>query len=50
MTVHILQNTGYLKNIRYVATPLLTKNWCFQLAFLRKTLMLNKKQTLKSEK
>ena len=35
---------------RYVATPLLTKNWCFlNLLFFKKTLMLNKKK-LKSRK
>ena len=36
---------------RYVATPLLTKNWCFfvkVVCFETKTLMLNKKQNLKA--
>ena len=39
-----------IKN-RYVATPLLTQNWCFlNLHFIRKTFMFNKNKNLNQEK
>ena len=51
ITFDILQNTGWYKKNRFVATPLLTKNVFFKFFVLKpKTFMLNRKHNLKSGK